>query len=76
MKAEIVDMDGKRPPDSATSARRDAGHPVSDFWFAQVDLRLTRIETMMERVERQIWMMVYAAGGVLLIEGLRALIAV
>lgn len=69
MKAEIVDLEGRE-------IRRDGGHPVSDFWFAQVDLRLTRIETMVERVERQIWMMVYAAGALLAIEGLRALISI
>jgi hypothetical protein len=69
MKADVVNMEGK-------PARREGPPPVTDFWFAQVDLRLTRIETMMERLERQIWLMVYAAGAILLIEGLRALIAV
>lgn len=28
----------------------------SDFWFAQIDARLARIETMIARLERQLWL--------------------
>ncbi|SLN54508.1 hypothetical protein [Roseisalinus antarcticus] len=62
MKPEVVKLETRRGP-----------APVTDFWFAQVDLRLTKIDTMIERLERQIWLLVYAAGAILVIEGLRAL---
>ncbi|KAA9009030.1 hypothetical protein [Histidinibacterium aquaticum] len=61
-----------RPELVKDETRRPAA-PVTDFWFAQVDLRLSKIEALVERLERQIWGLVYAAGGILLIEGLRAL---
>ena len=66
MKNDVVNMETRR-------ASREAA-PVTDFWFAQVDLRLSKIEGMIERLERQLWVMVYAAGTILAIEGLRALI--
>ncbi|EAR49551.1 hypothetical protein OG2516_04291 [Oceanicola granulosus HTCC2516] len=65
--SDVVDMDSRR--------RREAA-PVSDFWFAQVDLRLGRIEGMLERLERQVWLFVWAALAILVIEALRALAGV
>jgi len=62
MKPDIVDIENRRPA------------PVSDFWFAQVDLRLSKIEGMIERLERQVWTFIYAAGALVVIEALRALI--
>lgn len=56
--------------------RARAAAPVTDFWFAQVDLRLNKIEGMIERLERTLWTLVYAAGAILAIEGLRALVGV
>lgn len=61
-------------PDPVNLDSRRRAAPVTDFWFAQVDLRLTRIETMIERLEKQVWTLVYAALAILLIEGLRALV--
>ncbi|QQA41244.1 hypothetical protein [Pelagovum pacificum] len=56
--------------------RRRERAPVTDFWFAQLDLRLGRIETMVERLERQVWLCVWAAGAVLALEALRALVGI
>lgn len=47
--------------------------PVSDFWFAQVDLRLGRIETMITRLEWQIWLIVCGCFGLLVFEIVKAL---
>ena len=62
MKPEVVEMEAKRP------------HHVPDLWFAQVDLRLSKIEDMVARLERQVWTFVYAAGALVVIEVFRALI--
>ena len=41
--------------------------PVSDFWFAQVDHRLNRIEAMVRRLEWQIWLIVCGACALLVL---------
>ena len=58
MADNIVDMRGKRA----------APAPVPDFWFAQVDVRLSRIELMVTRLEWQIWLIVCGAAGLLVLE--------
>lgn len=65
MKADVVDMDG-RP-------RRESG-AANDFWFAQVDLRLGRIEFVVGRLERQVWLIVCAAFALVAFEVVRALV--
>ncbi|SFR41637.1 hypothetical protein SAMN04488005_1672 [Yoonia tamlensis] len=62
MDHKVVDLQGQphRPP-------------VSDFWFAQVDLRLGRIETMITRLEWQIWLIVCGCFGLLVFEIVKAL---
>lgn len=47
--------------------------PVGDFWFAQVDVRLGRIEFMVTRLERQIWLVVCGCAGLLVFEIVKAL---
>ena len=42
--------------------------PVDDFWFAQVDDRLNRIEVMIGRLEWQIWLIVCGACALLVLE--------
>lgn len=61
---------------NAPSIPRQEPSPATDFWFAQVDHRLTRIEGMLERIERQAWSIAYLGMAILAIEGLRVLIAV
>jgi hypothetical protein len=65
MDRKVVEMDG-RP-------RREAPLPVSDFWFAQVDVRLGRIEFMVARLEWQIWLIVCGCAGLLVFEIVKAL---
>ncbi|WP_296424121.1 hypothetical protein [Yoonia sp.] len=62
---KVVEMNGK--------VRVDTQPPVSDFWFAQVDVRLGRIEFMVSRLEWQIWMIVCGCAGLLIFEIVKAL---
>jgi len=65
MSDNIVDLKGK--------GRVNTRPPVSDFWFAQLDVRLGKIEFMVSRLEWQIWMIVCTAFGVLVLEIVKAL---
>jgi hypothetical protein len=65
MEPKVVEIDGK--------PRREAPLPVSDFWFAQVDVRLGRIEFMVTRLEWQIWLIVCGCAGLLVFEIVKAL---
>lgn len=67
MENKVVDMPNK------DLSRRPA--PVSDFWFAQLDVRLGRIEFMVSRLEWQIWMLVCGGFGLLVYEIVKALAA-
>lgn len=67
MENKVVDLPHKEMP------RRPA--PVSDFWFAQLDVRLGRIEFMVSRLEWQIWMIVCGGFGLLIYEIVKALAA-
>lgn len=59
MEPKVVEMDG--------NPRREGPPPVSDFWFAQVDVRLGRIEFMVTRLEWQIWLIVCGCAGLLVL---------
>ena len=65
MERNVVELDGK--------PRRAGSPPVSDFWFAQVDVRLGRIEFMVTRLEWQIWLIVCGCAGLLVFEIVKAL---
>lgn len=65
MDNKVVDMTGK--------PRQQTRPPVSDFWFAQVDVRLGRIEMMVTRLEWQIWLIVCSCAGLLIFEIVKAL---
>lgn len=66
MENNVVGMEGGR--------RRDSGAAPTDFWFAQLDVRLSKIEFMVARLERQIWLIVCGAFVLLVIEVIRALL--
>ncbi|MDB4111902.1 hypothetical protein N9801_01865 [Yoonia sp.] len=65
MDRKIVNMQGK--------SQHSEPPPVSHFWFAQVDVRLGRIEFMVTRLERQIWLIVGGCAGLLIFEIVKAL---
>lgn len=67
MTGKVVDL----PPND----RRQRPPPVSDFWFAQLDVRLGKIEFLMARLEWQIALIVCGAFGVLILEIIKAVAA-
>ncbi len=65
MSNNVVDLDGQ--------PRERPAPPVTDFWFAQLDQRLQRIEQMVDRLEWQFWIIACGAFGVLVLEIVQAL---
>ena len=65
MGRNVVDLQGKPRPEPSP--------PVTDYWFAQVDVRLGRIEIMVSRLEWQIWLIVCGCAGLLVFEIVKAL---
>lgn len=49
-------------------SRRHVPPPATDFWFAQVDNRLGRIEMMVKKLEWQVMLVVCICGGVFILE--------
>lgn len=66
MDRKVVDLESQ-------PRRAAAPPPVSDFWFAQVDVRLSRIEFMVTRLEWQVWVIVCGSAGLLVFEIVKAL---
>ena len=51
MNKNIVDLDPQR---------RHHQKPATDLWFAQLDVRLSKIEFAIARLEKQVWLLVCA----------------
>ena len=69
MTGDVVDM--------AAKTRHGPIPPfVSDFWFAQIDARLNKIEFVIGRMERQVWIIVFTSFAALGFEVFRAVVAV
>lgn len=66
MSDNIVDIDKRRD-------RVPNPPPVSDFWFAQLDVRLGRIEYVITRLEIQILIIACGSFGLLVLEIVRAI---
>lgn len=64
MDNKVVDMEGRR--------RETVPPPATDFWFAQLDQRLRRIEHMVTRLEWQILAISCGAFGLLVLEIVQA----
>lgn len=58
MKGEVVDME----------TRRELRGPVSDFWLAQVEMRLDKIDYVVSRLERQLWAIGCASAALVLLQ--------
>ena len=65
MTNRVVDMEGR--PQVRPSP------PVSDFWFAQLDQRLGRIEKLVDRLAWQFWLIACGTAAMVLIEIVQAL---
>lgn len=66
MTGKIFEMDGQKRQELPKAP------PAPDFWFAQLDLRLGRIEFMVARLEWQILLIACGAFGLLVLEIVQA----
>ncbi len=55
---------------------REAQEKVLQMQFEGIDLRLTRIETLMERLERRLWLTVYGVVGTILAQAAGSLLTI
>ena len=53
----------------APGMRIEAHERLSDVKFAQVQVQLTRIEVLVERLEKRLWLSVYGVVAVVLAQG-------
>lgn len=60
----------------APGLRIEAHEHLNEVQFAQVNKSLGKIEMMMERLERRLWLTVYGVVGVMLAQGAQSLMAV
>ncbi len=58
----------------AATARIEANERVSKLQFEALADRLVRIEAMIERLERRLWLAVYGVVGVVLAQGIVSLL--
>jgi len=58
----------------AASARLEANERIAKLQFDTMYQRLGRIESLIERLEKRLWLMVYGVVGVILSQGIAALI--
>ncbi len=58
----------------AAAARIDANERVAQMQFDALGQRLDRIEKMIERLEKRLWLTVYGVVGVILAQGVTSLI--
>ncbi len=56
------------------TARIEANERLAQLQFDALDERLKRIEAMIERLERRLWLAVYGVVGVILAQGVAGLI--
>jgi hypothetical protein len=60
----------------APGLRIEAHERLSDVKFAQVQVQLTRIEMMVERLEKRLWLAVYGVVAVVLGQGVLSILQV
>jgi hypothetical protein len=53
-------------PFDVTQARLEANERVADERWAQLERRLVHIETMLDRLEKRMWLAVYGAASLIL----------
>lgn len=58
----------------AANARIEANERVAEVQFSTLDVRLERIEKMIERLERRLWVTVYGVAGVILAQAVVSLL--
>lgn len=59
----------------APGLRLQAHERVAELHYANINRRLDRLEEMMERLEKRLWLTVYGIVGVILAQALQSFIA-
>ena len=59
----------------AASARIEANERIAEIHFATLEARLTRIEKVMERLEKRLWLTIYGVAAVVMADGVRSIMA-
>ncbi len=65
---------GFEPFDCAPALRLEAHERVARLQFDQLNSRLDRIEAVMERLEKRLWLTVYGVAGVILAQAFQSLL--
>jgi len=60
----------------APGLRLQAHEKLSEVHYRNLEQRLDRIETMMERLEKRLWLTVYGVVAVILSQGIQGILAV
>lgn len=71
--------DRPRPPSTfacAPGMRIEAHERMSELQFRQLAAQLGRLEQVIERLERRLWLAVYGVAGVILAQALQSILAV
>lgn len=63
-------------PFDVASARLDAHMQINQERWSNLERRLGTIETMLERLEKRLWIAVFGVVGVILSRGIQALIEI
>ncbi|SMX32175.1 GTA head formation protein, RCAP_rcc01685 family [Octadecabacter ascidiaceicola] len=69
-------VEGRETFECAPSLRMDAHERVAAIQFAQLNTQLGKIEVMMERLERRLWLTVYGVVGVILAQAFQSVLTV
>ena len=57
----------------AASARIEANERIAEIHYATIEARLTRIEQMIERLEKRLWLAVYGVAAVIIAQTAKSL---
>ena len=69
-------VDGRETFECGPSLRMDAQERISALQFAQLNTQLGKIEAMMERLEKRLWLTVYGVVGVILAQAFQSILNV
>lgn len=75
----MMENERSRPPSPfacAPGMRIDAHEKLSELQFRQMAEQLTRLEQLIERLERRLWLAVYGVVAMMLAQGVQSIISV
>lgn len=67
-------VDGREIFECGPSLRIDAHERVADLQFSQINSQLDKIEKMMERLERRLWLTVYGVVAIVLAQAFQSVL--